>query len=125
MAVVTPLLLALLFGIIEFGWIFMTQETLNHAAREAARIGAMPGATEDEAEERFKQAMGPARFDVEGATHEIKYVPEQGVELQPGEHRVIDVTTQVPYSKISLVGSFFPFLKELTLGSSCSMRCEE
>ena len=41
MAVVTPLLLAVLFGIIEFGWLFTVQHTLVNAAREGARTGVL------------------------------------------------------------------------------------
>lgn len=36
-AIITPLLLLLVFGIIEFGRAYNTQNTLTHAAREGAR----------------------------------------------------------------------------------------
>ena len=32
-----PLLLTILFGIIEYGWVFMVRQTLQTAAREACR----------------------------------------------------------------------------------------
>ncbi len=38
-----PLLLTLVFGIIDFGIIFGQSLALNNAAREAARQGAVPG----------------------------------------------------------------------------------
>lgn len=40
-ALVLPLLLALLFGIIEFGFIFKDQLSLQQAAREGARVAAV------------------------------------------------------------------------------------
>lgn len=40
-ALVLPLLLALVFGIVEFGWMFNQQLTLTNAARESARYMAV------------------------------------------------------------------------------------
>ena len=43
-ALVLPLLLTLLCGIIDFGWLYYNQITLNNAAREGARYaGSMAG----------------------------------------------------------------------------------
>lgn len=38
-ALVLPVLLALIFGIIEYGWIFFQQANILSAAREGARLG--------------------------------------------------------------------------------------
>ena len=40
-AIVLPILLLLLCGIIDFGWLYFNQLTLNHAAREGARYAAI------------------------------------------------------------------------------------
>lgn len=40
-ALVLPLLLALVCGIIDFGWIYYNQITLNNAAREGARYAVV------------------------------------------------------------------------------------
>ena len=40
-AIVVPVLLLLLFGMIEFGFVFQTQLALTHAAREGARMAAV------------------------------------------------------------------------------------
>ncbi len=40
-ALIAPLLLALIFGIIEFGWAFAQINDLRHGAREAARLAAV------------------------------------------------------------------------------------
>lgn len=42
-AIVAPLLILLLFGIIEFGWIFGQFNAVRHGAREAARFAAVDG----------------------------------------------------------------------------------
>ena len=40
-ALVLPLLLALLCGIVDFGWLYYNQITLNNAAREGARYAVI------------------------------------------------------------------------------------
>jgi len=40
-ALVLPILLALLCGIIDFGWLYYNQITLNNAAREGARYAVI------------------------------------------------------------------------------------
>ena len=43
-ALITPLMFALVFGIIEFGWLFRSHLTVYYATLEAARNGAIAGA---------------------------------------------------------------------------------
>ena len=53
-AIVLPILLVLLFGVIEFGFIFYNKAMLTNAAREGARAGILarsPRLTEDEIKE--------------------------------------------------------------------------
>lgn len=40
-AIVMPLLILLLLGVVEFGWLLNGKITLNSAAREGARVGAV------------------------------------------------------------------------------------
>ena len=40
-AVVAPFLMLLIFGMIEFGWVFQNQLAITHAAREGARLAAV------------------------------------------------------------------------------------
>lgn len=49
-ALVVPLLLFLLFGIVDFARAFNAQVTVTHAAREAVRVQALEGTTEDTVE---------------------------------------------------------------------------
>lgn len=41
MAIILPILLLILFSIIEFGWIFGAQLLVTHGSREGARLGAV------------------------------------------------------------------------------------
>ena len=40
-ALIAPLLLMIVFGIIDFGWIISQQQDVRHGAREAARLAAV------------------------------------------------------------------------------------
>ena len=57
MAVVTPLLLLMMFGIMEFGWLLMLRESLTNACREACRVRVLRGSTDADARNRFDQAI--------------------------------------------------------------------
>lgn len=43
MAIIAPVLLAILFGIIEFGWYFMARQMVHNAASEGVRHAVLPG----------------------------------------------------------------------------------
>lgn len=47
LALVLPILILLLFGIVEFGRIFNASLTIAQAAREGARVGAVGGSDEE------------------------------------------------------------------------------
>ncbi|MGF7185899.1 Flp pilus assembly protein TadG [Desulfitispora alkaliphila] len=56
LALVLPILLMILFGIIEFGRIFNAQLTVTHASREGARYGAL-GTSDMEIIEQVKGSV--------------------------------------------------------------------
>ena len=42
-ALITPILLLLLFGVIDFGWMVFNYSQLYNALREGVRYGSVPG----------------------------------------------------------------------------------
>jgi hypothetical protein len=52
MVVVLPLLLLVMFGIIDFGFMFQRYVVLTNAAMEGARVGILPGYTNSDAQTR-------------------------------------------------------------------------
>ena len=100
LAVVAPLMFAMLFGIIEFGWMFTVQHTMVNAAREGARLGVLQGTTVSEIESEamsYLSAMGldsSVAIDVTEATIDDPHVTVQ---------------LTVPREDVSLVGNFFGF----------------
>ena len=114
-AVVLPLLLTILFGIMEYGWVFMVRQTLQTAAREGARIAILQTSTSPytSALTRVAEVMEPT-----GLT---------GYSVSMTHATVADpvetITVTVPYSEVSLMGGFFG-THAYDLGGSCSMRKE-
>lgn len=103
MAIVTPILLGMVFGIIEYGWVFMVQSSLTSAARDACRVGILPGATDGDINQRFAEAIEPAGLVADGGggtgyTLEIQRVPT-GQNMQ-----TLTVRARVPWDQVSLVG---------------------
>jgi Flp pilus assembly protein TadG len=73
MALMMPLLLLLIFGMIEFGYFFYLQHNLQAAAREGARTGAMLNASDAQAVSKasaFLTAanLNPAKFSIASST---------------------------------------------------------
>ncbi len=118
LAVVTPLLLTMLFGIMEFGRVFMVSETLNTATREACRVGVLQGSETSDIQTRFINAAAALGSAVSTDMLTISEgVPE-------GEsYTVVTVSVSVPYENVSLFGDFLG-LDTTTLDAVCSMRKE-
>ncbi len=57
MVVVLPLLLLVLFGIIDFGFMFQRYVVLTNAAMEGARVGILPGYDTGDAEDPGRDRM--------------------------------------------------------------------
>jgi hypothetical protein len=57
-ALVLPLLLAIVAGIIDFGLLFQRQLVLNNAAREGARIAVLPGYAQADVAARVSVYLG-------------------------------------------------------------------
>jgi Flp pilus assembly protein TadG len=66
-ALLLPLMLGIVFGIIQFGWYFHVQHTIQGAAREGARVAARATFQGDnwrsQAEVRLRQYMTAAGVD--------------------------------------------------------------
>lgn len=114
-AVVLPLLLTILFGIIEYGWVFMVRQTLQTAAREGCRVAILQTSTEPytAALARVAEVMAPTGL----SSYEVTMTHASAADP------VEVVTVTVPYDDVSLMGGFFG-THAYDLGGSCSMRKE-
>ena len=59
-ALVLPLLLLVVLGILDFGLLFWRFETVTNAAREGARVAILPGYTTTDVENRVQQFLTDA-----------------------------------------------------------------
>jgi Flp pilus assembly protein TadG len=114
MAIITPLMLALIFGIIEFGWMFTVQHTIVNASREGARVGVLQGSDAVDMEAQARAFLVPMGLDDE-------------VVIQITEATLADpfvtVRLTVPRDQVSLVGDFFGFVGGTVEGTT-TMRKE-
>lgn len=62
-AIVLPLLILLVFGIVQFGLLYNRQQGLHAAAREGARLGSLPQTTQGEIQDRVTDALDGVPFD--------------------------------------------------------------
>ena len=64
MALVLPLLLLIIMGIIDFGFMFREMNVVTNAAREGARAGILPGYDDADIDARVQQYMSAAGISV-------------------------------------------------------------
>lgn len=114
MAVVAPLLLTLVFGIIEFSWMMSVQQSVTNAAREGCRTAALKGTTESDIVDRVDAYMSPAGL----SNHDVDI--NRSTVNDPTE----TVTVRLNYGDISLLGGYFPGVDSKILTATCAMRKE-
>lgn len=89
-AIILPLLLMLVFGIVQFGIVMNRKQGFHAASREAARVASLPSSTQDDIEEAALDALSGLDVD---STPVISIVPNvtQPCEDRRGETVVVTV----------------------------------
>ena len=123
MAMVTPILLLLVGGIVDFGFVFRSWQIVTNAAREGARVGVLPGyACDDTAggdvESRVSAYLSTAGLSgatVNAATTTVNGLTSCGV----------TVTYHQPLPSLSVFGQFFGgAFSSVSVAGGASMRTE-
>jgi Flp pilus assembly protein TadG len=99
-ALLLPLLVMLVFGIVEFSVLYNRQQGLHAAAREGAREAALPTSTQGDIEDRVREALEGVLSDADAAAADISITPNQArpCDLQPVGTTVVvtvDIEDQV------------------------------
>ena len=119
MAVVSPLLLMMIFGVIEFGTSFMVRQILTNAAREGARVAAIQPVADDAA---IRIAVRNGMSSISGIplaagdieiTHWCKHGGPGGT---PNFTETVRVT--LDYGNVAIFGTFFGIWDDLVAVSS-------
>lgn len=109
MAMVTPILMLIVGGIVDFGFLFRAWENVTNAAREGARVGVLPAygceAANPDVEERVDAYMTAA-----GITGSYDVITsEVPVPTGAGTFNACSVTVRLTQSlpSLSVFGAFF------------------
>lgn len=123
-ALVVPMLLLVLFAIIDFGRLFQGYITLTNATREGARIAAVGGTDSDISARVLSAASGLSGVTVSPASY-----PDAGGDISGNS---VVVTASAPMSFITPIGALITMVSKgansvggsFSLTSSSNMRIE-
>lgn len=116
-AVIAPVFILLVFGMVEFGRMVMVQQVLTNASREGARRAVLDGATSSEVTTTVNDYL--QNSTVQGATVTISPNPPNNA----GFGEPVTVTISVPFSSVSWLPTPM-YLGQKTLSASTVMRRE-
>jgi hypothetical protein len=137
MAVVTPVFAVFLAAIMEFGHAFLVVGTLNAAAKQAARFGAVEGISTSDTVAKANSILSSALdttqtsvlikdasvFDEETLPEVIEYDDLPSIELLNADRRQLYVVRiEVDYNDVALLPPFWA--KDLRLVGQSVMRHE-
>jgi Flp pilus assembly protein TadG len=116
-AVVAPVFLLMVFGMIEYGRMVMVYQVLTNASREGARVAVLDGATTASVTSQVNSYLSSGT--ITGATVTVSPNPPSNAEY--GDP--VTVTVSIPFSQVSWLPSPM-YLGGKTLTSATVMRRE-
>jgi Flp pilus assembly protein TadG len=116
-AVILPVFILLIFGMIEYGRMVMVQQVLTNASREGARRAVLDGSTAAEVQEVVQEYL--ASGSISGAN--VNVDPPNPSSAGSGDP--VTVTVSVPFNEVSWLPSPM-YLGGRTLTASTVMRRE-
>jgi Flp pilus assembly protein TadG len=124
-AIVLPLLLLVLFGILDFGMLFRRYQIVTNAAREGARVAVLPAFADDDVVARVSQFLTASGLT---ETPTVPAPVRTTVTLGSECINLVAVSVEYPYSYSALGGiaSYFgsDAFGETSLRATVSMRSE-
>jgi Flp pilus assembly protein TadG len=109
-ALVLPMLLLVVLGIAEFGFIFQRYEVMTNAAREGARMAVLPGYTTADVVARVKVYVSEGRVPTTTTNPNIvvtNVTIPVGAGLVPINAKRVTVTYTHSYTFLPNIGSWF------------------
>ena len=114
-ALVLPVLLMILFGIIEFGFVLSRSQAVEAAAREGARLASLSSSTSADVSNRVATTLGGLTFET---PPQVSVQPSSGCAGREGKS--VTVIVSAPH-RITIP---FALDQELTLSAQAVFRCE-
>ena len=116
---IAPVLILLVFGIVDFGWAFAQHQDVRHGAREGARLAAVNYGTATGAAQtnQIRQEVCDRTNSLNNDTTEV------AVDLPSGTNEGDVVSVTIRYPATSVTG-FFSALLKFDLVSTVDMRLE-
>ena len=105
-ALVFPLLLLVVFGIMDFGLLFQRYEAVTNAAREGARVAVLPGYAQADVKARVIQYLAAAGLT---ATPSFAYTAPQAVNIGGACVTITGITVGYPHQYLfigNIIGLF-------------------
>jgi Flp pilus assembly protein TadG len=109
-ALVLPMLLLIVLGIAEFGFIFQRYEVVTNAAREGARMAVLPGYTDADVDARVRTYMTQGRVPTTGANPSVVITNVSiavGAGLPPINAKRVVVTYTHTYTFVPRISGWF------------------
>jgi Flp pilus assembly protein TadG len=110
-ALILPLFIVVLFGIMEFGRLWEMTNLITSASREGARVAAISGTSQSQAINAAQNVLSAA--NINDATISVS---------GPNSSNEVSVTVSINYEPIT--GSIIPGLDDFSLTRSTIMRWE-
>jgi Flp pilus assembly protein TadG len=120
LAVVSPVIVALIMGGLESARLGMVAQMLTEAAREGCRVAVVPGNTLTDVQNRITTCLAGSGISV-GTVTPTCPSPYNWDTAPQGT--AITVSLSVPYSSVSWLGTPF-FLNDATVAASATMSSE-
>ena len=117
-AIVAPIFVLFIFGMIEYGRMVMVQQVLTNATREGARLAVLDGATEGEVKAAVVDYCTASRIAVDDNNVDVPNDPATAEFGDP-----ISVTVGVPFAEVSWLPSPM-YLGATELSATSIMRKE-
>jgi Flp pilus assembly protein TadG len=116
-ALVAPIFIMLVLGIIEFGRGVLVQQVITNATREGAREAALPESTVSSVKAKVVEFLADSSIDISPSSVSVNPNPAAVI-----DNEQIKVSVQVPFSQVSWIPG--DFLGGATLKASTKMRSE-
>lgn len=106
-AIVLPVFLLMIIGIIEFGRAVMVHQILVNAAREGARLAVIPGVTNAKVTDLVEEWL--VTLDAPGRQIAITDEDGNAIDLTTAKSRdIVRVSVSVPYNEVGVgISSYF------------------